>query len=212
HPPKVGPIVGAMTVVMPNSANASPRFSGGNVSARIACAMGCNPPPPAPCSTRKRMIAPRLGAAPQRRELRVKIARQIMKNCFRPKIPANQPVIGSTMALDTRYDVKIQVLSSLLAPRLPAMWGRATFAMLVSRTSMKAAMATRTATSHGLTLGLQVSLLETLDCVVSTVGIGTLRLGSACVLFGEVRQQEKVGEQGPQVHRCIQVVNHLRTD
>src|SRR4029077_20286485 len=172
----VGPIVGAMTVVMPKRANASPRFSGGNVSARIACAMGCKPPPPAPCSTRKRMIAPRVGAAPHRWELSVKIARQIMKNRFRPKIPANQPVIGRTMALDTRYDVKIQVLSSLLAPRFPAMWGSATFAMLVSRTSMKAAMATRTAITHGLTLGLQASLIKTLDGVVSAVGIATLCL------------------------------------
>ena len=34
------------------------------------------------------------------------------------------------------------MLSSLLAPRLPAMCGRATLAMLVSSTSMNAAMAT----------------------------------------------------------------------
>ena len=40
-----------------------------------------------------------------------------------------------------------------LAPRLPAICGRATLAMLVSRTSMKAARATVAAMSHGLVRG-----------------------------------------------------------
>ena len=76
-----------------------------------------------------------------------------MKKRFRPKTPANQPVIGSTMAFETRYEVTTHVLSSLLAPRFPAMYGSATFAMLVSRTSMKAAIATTTAMTQGLTRG-----------------------------------------------------------
>ncbi len=46
-----------------------------------------------------------------------------------------------------------QVPSSVLAPRLPAMWGRATLAMEVSSTSMKAARATVMAMSQGLTRG-----------------------------------------------------------
>ena len=41
----------------------------------------------------------------------------------------------------------------MLAPRLPAIWGRATLAMEVSRTSMKAASATVAAISHGFTRG-----------------------------------------------------------
>ena len=62
------------------------------------------------------------------------------------------------MAFETRYDVSTQVLSSLLAPTLPAMCGKATLAMLVSSTSMNAAMATTIATSHGLNFGVQVSV------------------------------------------------------
>jgi hypothetical protein len=89
-------------VVTPKTAKATPRFSGGNVSARIAWAIGWSPPPPAPCRTRKKMIAPRLGASPQSRELSVNAERQAMKNRLRPKTPANQPVIGSTIAFDTR--------------------------------------------------------------------------------------------------------------
>ena len=46
--------------------------------------------------------------------------------------------------------MRTQVLSSIPAERLPAMWGRATFAMLVSSTSMNVASVTVIATSQGL--------------------------------------------------------------
>jgi hypothetical protein len=94
---------------------------------------------------------PRLQATPQSSELSVNKAMQIMKNRLRPNIPTNQPLIGSTIAFDTRYEVSTQVLSSLLAPRSPAMCGSATLAMLVSSTSMNAARDTTTAISQGLT-------------------------------------------------------------
>src|SRR5580698_6518183 len=92
---------------------------------------------------------------PQSKELTVKIARQDMKKRFRPKVLANQPLIGRMMAFETKYEVRTQVLWSLLAPRFPAIYGRATLAMLVSRTSMKAASATTTAINQGLNLGRQ---------------------------------------------------------
>src|SRR5437899_4165592 len=123
----------------------------------MACAIGCSPPPPAPCSTRKKRRSPRLGAIPQSKKLTVKIPKQDMKNRFRPRAPASQPLMGRMMAFETKYEVRTQVLWSLLAPRFPAMYGRATLAMLVSRTSMKAARATTTAISHGLYLGRQTS-------------------------------------------------------
>src|SRR3984957_3729407 len=83
--------------------------------------------------------------------------KQLKKKRFRPKAPASQPLIGRTMALETRYEVSTQVLWSLLAPRFPAIYGSATLAMLVSRTSMKAASATTTAISQGLNFGRQTS-------------------------------------------------------
>src|SRR5580704_13871601 len=107
--------------------------------------------------TRKKISIARLGAAPQSKELAVKTRMHRRNKRFRPNNPASHPLIGSTMALDTRYDVSTHVLSSLLAPKLPARWGRATLAMLVSRTSMNAAMATTTAISHGLARGCQTS-------------------------------------------------------
>jgi hypothetical protein len=65
------------------------------------------------------MVA-RVGAVPHRRELAVKMLRQIMKNRLRPSRLTNHPLMGRTMAFDTRYDVSTQVLWSLVAPRLPA--------------------------------------------------------------------------------------------
>src|SRR5579883_3182009 len=156
----MGPIVGATTTVTPKSAKAMPRLLGGKVSARMDCARGCSPPPQAPWSTRNRTSAPRLGASPQSSELMVKPTMQIMKKRLRPKVAASQPLIGSTTALETRYDVRTQVLWLLVAARPPAMWGRATLAIEVSSTSMNAAMETMTPTSHGLNLGFHaVSLI-----------------------------------------------------
>src|SRR5580692_2800224 len=146
-----------MMAVIPYRANAKPRCCGGNVSAKIACAIGCSPPPPAPCSTRKKRRNPRLGAIPQSKELTVKILKHAMKKRFRPNAPASQPLMGRMIAFETRYEVNTQVLWSLLAPRFPAIYGRATLAILVSRTSMKAASATTTAISQGLILGRQTS-------------------------------------------------------
>src|SRR6516164_1283445 len=116
-----------------------------------------------PCKTRNSSSAPRFGAMPQRNELTVNINRHPMKNRLRPSVPASQALIGNTMAFEARYEVSTQVLSSLLAPRLPAMYGRATLAMLVSSTSMKAAMATTTAINQGLTSGRQTAAEGTGD-------------------------------------------------
>src|ERR1700680_2066176 len=107
--------------------------------------------------TRNRIRRPKVGAVPQKSELKVKRKIQSRKKRLRPNRLANQPLIGSTMAFETKYDVSTKVLSSLLAPRFPAMCGNATLAMLVSSTSMNAASATTTAMSQGLCFGRQGS-------------------------------------------------------
>src|SRR2546430_17512205 len=78
HPPSHGPIVGATTTAIPYTANAMPRFSSGNVSFKIACSLGCKPPPPAPCRILNSTSTPRLGASPHRNELTVNSATQII--------------------------------------------------------------------------------------------------------------------------------------
>ena len=69
---------------------------------------------------------------------------------MRPITVDSQPDTGSTTAFATRYEVRTQVLSSMLTDRLPAMCGNETLAMLVSSTSMNVASVTVMATAHGL--------------------------------------------------------------
>ncbi len=99
----------------------------------------------------------KLGAMPQNRDVTVNKEMHSRKSRLRPNVVASHPVMGSTIAFDTRYEVRTHVLSSLLAPRSPAKWGKATFAMLVSSTSMNAAIATTIAISQGLNFGLHSS-------------------------------------------------------
>jgi hypothetical protein len=73
-----------------------------------------------------------------------------MSRRLRPNVLASQPVIGKTMALATRYDVSVQVASSVLAERLPAMCGSETLTTVVSSTSMKVLDMTAIAISQGL--------------------------------------------------------------
>ncbi len=80
----------------------------------------------------------------------VKPVTDVISRRLRPKRPASQPVIGRMMALATRYEVSVQVASSLLAERLPAMCGSETLTTVVSSTSMKVLDMTAMAISHGL--------------------------------------------------------------
>ena len=63
-------MAGARTTAMPYMAKPIPRCSGGKVSARMACSLGPNPPPPAPCRMRKKISMGRRGgeSAEQRAE------------------------------------------------------------------------------------------------------------------------------------------------
>ncbi len=88
--------------------------------------------------------------------MKLEMVKRVMherKNVLRPMTEEAQAPAGSTIAFDTRYEVSTQVPWSSEAPRLPAMCGKATFAMEVSSTSIKAANATVAAMIQGLTRG-----------------------------------------------------------
>src|ERR1700676_2835796 len=72
-------------------------------------------------------------------------------------IEESQPLKGRTMAFETRYEVRTQVLSSCPAERLPAMCGNATLDMEGSSTSINVANVTVIAMIQGLTAGRQRS-------------------------------------------------------
>jgi hypothetical protein len=57
----------------------------------------------------------------QKTEPSVNSAMHSMKKRLRPNSSTSQPLMGSTIALETRYVVSTHVLSLLLAPRSPAM-------------------------------------------------------------------------------------------
>ena len=78
QPPIVGPTVGATMTAMPYSANACGRFSGGKVSASMACSLVGMPPPPSPCRMRHTINALRLLASPHSSDATVNSATQIM--------------------------------------------------------------------------------------------------------------------------------------
>src|ERR1700722_6619313 len=105
---------------------------------------------------------------PQSSELTVNKAMHMRKNRFRPISDTSQPVIGRTIAFETKKEVRTQVLSSLLAPKFPAICGRATFAMLVSSTSIKAARDTTNAINQGFALGFHPEG-ESEEAAVATV-------------------------------------------
>lgn len=56
---------------------------------------------------------------PQIRELTVKMTMQAIKNRLRPKRLTSHPLMGRTMAFETRYDVSTHVLWSWPGAQVP---------------------------------------------------------------------------------------------
>ena len=81
---------------------AKPRLAGGKLSIKMACEMGCNAPPPAPCTMEAMIRKVRFGASPQAKEASVKMPMQIMRKRLRPSNAENQAVAGRTTALEIR--------------------------------------------------------------------------------------------------------------
>ena len=102
QPPSVGPTTGATTTAMPNSANACPRFCGGNASAKIDCDTGTMPPPARPCRMRNKSNEFRFQACAHRIELTLKSPRQIRKKVLRPNRRARNGLAVRLIALETR--------------------------------------------------------------------------------------------------------------
>src|SRR6516162_4313217 len=119
----------------------------------MACAVGCSAPPPAPCSTRAMSRNASEGAAPHMNDEMMNSTTQVSRKRLRPKRRPNQLLAGRTTALAMRYVVRTQVASEFDAPSEPAMLGRATDAMEVSRTSINVASITEIAMIQGFMFG-----------------------------------------------------------
>ncbi len=96
-------------------------------------------PATAPCSARNTISMPMLCEIPQRNEVSANSSVLAVNSFTSPKRRVRKPVSGSEIAMLTANEVITQVLWLLLTPRLPAIVGSDTLAMVVSSTCMKVA-------------------------------------------------------------------------
>src|SRR5581483_10342356 len=113
------------------------------------------------------------GASPQKNDATVNPLPAANKRRFRPNLPASQPVMGRMIAFATRYEVRVQVASSTVADRLPAICGSETFTTVVSSTSMKVLDITAMAISQGLMSGRACGW----ELIVTGCGSSYIRFG-----------------------------------
>src|SRR5215472_15370098 len=144
QPPRIGPQIGATSVVIDQIASARPRLAGLKMEINSACEPGIIGPDTAPCTTRKISSDGKSQATPHRNDATVNSATDAAKVVTRPKRPVSQPVRGTETPLAIANSVMTQVPSLALTPRLPEMVGIETLAMVESSTCMKVPSASAT--------------------------------------------------------------------
>ena len=100
-PPRIGPAIGATTVVIDHRPMAWPRWLGGKMRMSRVCDIGMIGPPQAPCITRKATSQPNEGAKPQSSEQTPKPIMPMTNTFTVPNRWESQPVSGTTMASAT---------------------------------------------------------------------------------------------------------------
>jgi hypothetical protein len=130
-------MMGATSVVIDHSASARPFLVGGNSNKSSACEPGTIGPDTAPCRTRKNTSDGRFHARPHNSEATVNASTAAANVRTMPNRIISQPVSGTLMPFATANEVMTHVPWSADAPRLPAMVGMETLAMVVSSTCMK---------------------------------------------------------------------------
>src|ERR1700691_1074092 len=133
--------MGATRVVIDQIARAVPFLFSGNRLSSNACDPGMMGPETPPCNTRKIISSVMFVEMPQRNDAAVNNATDVTKVRTTPNRRINHPVSGTDTPLATAKEVMIQVPWSDETPRLPAMVGIETFAMVVSSTCMNVASA-----------------------------------------------------------------------
>jgi hypothetical protein len=103
-----------------------------------------------PCATRANTNIPNDVDIPHRVEKTPNNAIAVAKTRTAPNLAASHPVNGTQIASATEYDVMIQVPWLLLMPRVPEMLGTETFAIVISRTAIKFAMASTMAVTQSM--------------------------------------------------------------
>src|SRR5581483_2699058 len=153
-----------------------------------------------PCMRRKNTSIGRLVDRPHSIDIATNSVTERQNVRTSPKRLAIQPVSGTMIALATEYELMTHVPWLALTPRLPAMFGTATFAIERSRISMNVANATAT-----------VSNASGAPCSGLSAGAwpaGTLMAGSARRV-AEVGADDRVGFL---VRLCVELVVGVRRE
>ena len=96
-PPRVGPATVARPATAPQTPNAAPRRSGGKTMVTMASVCGISMAAPSPCTARKPMSAPALGANPHAADASVKTVIPAANMARGPiRSPSRPAVITST--------------------------------------------------------------------------------------------------------------------
>ncbi len=139
QPPSSGPATGPAMLVMAHMATASACFSLGKTATSSAWLSGTMGPATAPCRMRQASSDSKEPASPHSTEAMVKAVIAARNRRTWPKRRDSQPVSGMQIALAMAKEVMIHSPSSELMPRLPAMVGTETLAMVMSTTAMNEA-------------------------------------------------------------------------
>src|SRR5579863_7798561 len=155
--------------------------------------------------TRKKIRNGSDGASPQKKEAVVNPVTDNISSRLRPKVVASQPVMGRIMAFATRYDVSVQVASSVVAERFPAMCGSETLTTVVSSTSMKVLDMTAIAISQGL-----ISLVAG-SLAAITLALEILRLDHAYAGLELSHSVSSAAWRSHQDRQCLELTQQIRS-
>src|SRR5580658_8269736 len=117
YPPRIGPQIGATSVVADQIASAVPLLLAGNSVNRSAWEPGIMGPDTAPWSTRNTISSVMLSEMPHRNDAMVNKRIDIAKVRTMPNRRINQPVSGTDTPFATAKEVMIQVPWSEDTPR-----------------------------------------------------------------------------------------------
>src|SRR5678816_4509991 len=112
-PPRIGPMIGATSVVIDQIASAAPLRCGGKIVSSSACEPGTIGPETRPCRMRKTTSEDRLHDTPHSSDAIVNISTEATNTLTTPKRCMSQPVNGTEMPFATANEVMTQVPWSL---------------------------------------------------------------------------------------------------
>ncbi len=147
-PPSSGPIAAEAAIVAPHAPNAVPRSRPRNSCASSDSEVANMIAPPIPWPARASTRNSELGDSAHSSEVRLNSPSPIMNRSLRPYRSASEPIVSSTEASVSAYASITHWMSEKLACREVAIFGSATFTIVMSSSSMNVATQTTISVHH----------------------------------------------------------------